>query len=46
MPARRVDVDKGFYTVLGMSISYVVSFVGLGLAWWSWRKHHRKDRPR
>jgi hypothetical protein len=38
-------VDKAFYTVLGMSISYVVSFGGLGLAWWSWRKR-QKDEDR
>ena len=29
--------------MIGMSIAYVASFAGLGLAWWSWRKRHGKD---
>ena len=37
------DMDKGLVTLIGMSIAYVASFVGLGLAWWSWRKRHGKD---
>ena len=36
-------MDKGLVTLLGMSIAYVASFAGLGLAWWSYRKRHRKD---
>ncbi len=39
-------MDKGLVTLIGMSIAYVASFLGLGLAWWSWRKHHRKDAGR
>ncbi|MCB1182530.1 hypothetical protein KDM41_03780 [bacterium] len=31
-------MDKGLVTLIGMSIAYVASFVGLGLAWWSYRK--------
>ncbi len=31
-------MDKGLMTLLGMSIAYVASFLGLGLAWWSYRK--------
>jgi len=32
------DVERGLVTLIGMSIAYVASFVGLGLAWWSWRR--------
>ncbi len=31
-------MDKGLVTLIGMSIAYVASFIGLGLAWWSYRK--------
>ena len=36
-------MDRGLVTLIGMSIAYVASFLGLGLAWWSWRKRHSKD---
>lgn len=36
-------MDKGFAMVIGMSIAYVASFVGLLLAWYSYRKHHKKE---
>ena len=36
-------MDKGLVTLIGMSISYVASFVGLGLAWWSYRKRQKED---
>jgi len=26
-----------------MSIAYVASFLGMGLAWWSWRKRRDRD---
>jgi hypothetical protein len=39
-------MDKGLTMLLGMSIAYVASFMGLGLAWKHWRKRHRKDDPR
>jgi len=35
-------MDQGLATVIGMSIAYVASFVGLGLAWWAWR-HRVQD---
>ncbi len=35
-------MDKGLATLIGMSIAYVASFVGLGLAWWSYRKRGGK----
>jgi len=31
-------MDQGLVTVIGMSIAYVASFIGLGLAWWAWNK--------
>ena len=34
-------MDEGLVTVIGMSIAYVASFIGMGLAWWAWR--HRVD---
>ncbi|MFT5232551.1 MAG: hypothetical protein ACI9UK_001026 [Candidatus Krumholzibacteriia bacterium] len=36
-------MDKGLVTLIGMSIAYVASFAGLGLAWWSYRKRQPKD---
>ena len=33
-------MDKGLVTLIGMSIAYVASFIGLGLAWWCYRKRH------
>jgi hypothetical protein len=38
---REPDVDKGLVTLLGMSIAYVASLLGMCLAWWSWRKRHK-----
>jgi hypothetical protein len=35
-------MDKGFAMVIGMSIAYAASFLGLLLAWYSYRKHQRK----
>ena len=35
-------MDRGLVTLVGMSIAYVASFLGLGLAWWSWRRRHRR----
>jgi hypothetical protein len=37
-------MDKGFAMVIGMSIAYFASFVGLLLAWYSYRKHHKKEQ--
>ncbi len=33
-------MEKGFVTLIGMSIAYVASFIGLGLAWYGWKKRH------
>ena len=32
------EMDRGLVTLIGMSIAYVASFLGMGLAWWSWRR--------
>ena len=39
-------MDRALVTVIGMSIAYVASFVGMALAWWSYRKRHPKDGDR
>lgn len=36
-------MSEGLFTLIGMSIAYVASFLGLCLAWWRWRKRQRKD---
>jgi hypothetical protein len=37
-------MERGLVTLIGMSIAYVASFLGLGLAWWSWRRHRRAQQ--
>ena len=37
-------MDKGLAMVIGMSIAYLASFLGLLLAWYSYRKHHQKEK--
>ncbi len=37
-------MDQGLVTLIGMSIAYAASFLGMGLALWSW--HRRKGGPR
>jgi len=34
-------MDKGLAMVIGMSIAYLVSFLGLILAWRSYNKHNK-----
>jgi hypothetical protein len=34
-------MDRGLVTLIGMSIAYVASLLGMGLAYWSWRRHRR-----
>jgi hypothetical protein len=36
-------MDRGLVTLIGMSIAYVASFIGLGLAWWAWKKRVDED---
>jgi len=38
-------MDQGLVTVIGMSIAYAASFVGMALAWYAWnkRQHGEED---
>lgn len=33
-------MEQAWATVIGMSIAYVASFLGMGLAWYGWKKRH------
>jgi hypothetical protein len=33
-------MERGLVTLIGMSIAYVASFIGLWLAWYGWKKRH------
>ncbi len=35
-------MDKGLAMVIGMTIAYAASFLGLALAWYAHRKHQRE----
>jgi hypothetical protein len=35
-----MNIDKGLAVVIGMSLAYFVSFLGLILAWIAYRRHH------
>ncbi len=37
-------MDKGLAMVIGMTIAYLASLIGLLLAWHSYRKHHKKEQ--
>ncbi|MEW6455517.1 MAG: hypothetical protein AB1410_02215 [Acidobacteriota bacterium] len=37
-------MNKGLFIVIGMTIAYVVSFLGLILAYYSYKKRKRKGR--
>ncbi len=37
-------MDKGLAMVIGMSIAYIASFIGLFLAWHYYRKHHKGEK--
>ena len=34
-------MERGLVTLIGMSIAYAASVLGMGIAWWAWRKRHR-----
>jgi uncharacterized iron-regulated membrane protein len=36
-------VDRGLVTLIGMSIAYVASLLGMLLAWWAWRRRRRDE---
>jgi hypothetical protein len=33
-------MDRGLVTVIGMSIAYVASFLGMWMAWYGWKRRH------
>ena len=37
-----IIMDQGLVTVIGMSIAYVASFLGMALAWYGWKKRHQE----
>jgi len=39
-------MERGLVTLIGMSIAYAASFLGLGLAWWAWRRRSTGSRQR
>ena len=39
-------MDKGLVTLIGMSIAYVASFLGMGLAGWAWHRRRRDGGER
>ena len=39
-------MERGLVTLIGMSIAYVASFAGMGLAYWSWRRRTGKGKKR
>lgn len=36
-------MEQAFVTVIGMSMAYVASFIGMGLAWYAWRRRHHDE---
>jgi hypothetical protein len=36
-------MDRGLVTLIGMSIAYLASLLGMGLAWWAWRRRTRDE---
>ncbi len=37
-------MDKGLVTLIGMSIAYLASLLGMGFAYWAWRRHRKHDK--
>ena len=36
-------MDRGLVTLIGMSIAYLASFLGMGFAYWAWRRRQRRS---
>jgi len=36
-------MDKGLVTLIGMSIAYLASLLGMGFAFWAWRRRRKQD---
>jgi hypothetical protein len=39
-------MDRGLTMVIGMTVAYLASFIGLLLAWRAYRKHMRPEKNR
>ena len=39
-------MDRGLVTLIGMSIAYLASFAGMGLAGWAWYRRRRSEAGR
>lgn len=39
-------MEQALVTVIGMSMAYVASFAGMGLAWWAWKRREREEDDR
>ncbi len=37
-------MDRGLAMLVGMSVAYLASFLGMGFAWWAWRKRQRDGK--
>jgi hypothetical protein len=37
-------MSKDFFIVIGMSIAYAASFMGLLIAWWSYNKRNKDGK--
>jgi hypothetical protein len=37
-------MDSALGIVIGMSIAYFASFLGLALAWYAYRKHRKEEK--
>lgn len=35
-------MERGLATLIGMSIAYVASLLGMGFAYWAWRRRRRE----
>lgn len=38
-------MERGLATLIGMSIAYLASLLGMGLAWWAWKKRKGDKSP-
>ncbi len=36
-------MEKGLVTLIGMSIAYLASLLGMGFAYWAWRRRRKHD---
>ena len=34
-------MDQGLAVVIGMSVAYIASFLGMGFAYWAYRRRHK-----